>query len=287
MRVAIIGAGNVGRTLGRLFRGNGLCEIGDILNRSRRSAEEAADFIGGGRPIADIGELTSADVWMMSVSDPAIHPMAVELAQIAAASSGTIAFHCSGSIPSSALDPLAAKGVHICSIHPVKSFADPQTSLETFRGTFCGAEGDGCAVAVAGAMFEGCGAKVFRLKTEEKEIYHAASVFVCNYVTALLDVGLKCFERAGVDRAMALDVMGPLVMETVRNNLEQGPEASLTGPIARGDHVLVREHISKLEEWDADIAALYRELAKPALDISRRKGAADAKGLEAIKTLLT
>ncbi len=286
MRLSIIGAGHVGRTLGRLFRENGLCEIGDVLNRSPRSAERAAGFIGGGRVIADTSELTPADVLMISVSDAAIHSMAIELAQTNAARPGAIAFHCSGGVPSSALDPLAHKGVKTCAVHPVKSFADPETCVETFPGTFCGAEGDGHALDLVDQLFEGCGAKIFRLKTEEKEIYHAANVFICNYLTSLLDVGLKCYERAGVERGTALEVMGPLVMETVRNNLELGPETALTGPIARGDHELVRKHIQKLTDWDAGVAALYKALAKAAVDVSRRKGAADAKRLETIETLL-
>lgn len=145
MRISIIGAGHVGRTLGRLFHDSGLCEIGDILNRSRQSAERAADFIGGG-------------------------------------------------LPSSALGPLADKGLEVCAVHPVKSFADPETCIETFAGTFCAAEGDDRALDIVSDLFEGCGATVFRLRTEQKEIYHAATVFVCNYLTTLLDVGLKCFE---------------------------------------------------------------------------------------------
>ncbi len=277
MRITIIGAGHVGRTLGRLFQDSGHCEIGDVLNRSLKSAERAAAFIGGGGPIADIGDLAPADVLMMSVSDASIHPMAVALAETGAMRPGTIAFHCSGGVPSSALEPLAGQGVRICAVHPVKSFADPETSLRTFRGTYCSAEGEGQACDTVGQLFEGCGARIFRLKTEEKEIYHAASVFVCNYLTTLMDVGLQCYGRAGVERETALTVMGPLVMETVRNNLEQGPENALTGPIARGDHNLVRKHIEKLAAWDAGVAALYRELAKATVDISRRKGVADDK----------
>jgi len=286
MRLNIIGAGHVGRTLGRLFHDSGLCEVGDILNQSRQSAAEAADFIGKGRPIADIGDLAPADVWMMSVSDAAIQPIAVDVARSSAALPGTVAFHCSGGVPSTALAPLANKGFDVCAVHPVKSLADPEACVRTFAGTFCGAEGNDRALEVVGNLFEDCGGRIFRLKTEEKEIYHAASVFVCNYVTALLDVGLKCFKRSGIERETALEVMGPLVMETVRNNLNAGPEASLTGPIARGDAALVRKHIQKLADWDAGVAALYRELAEPTVDISRRKGVADPEALETIKALL-
>lgn len=286
MKMTIIGAGNVGRTLGRLFRANGLCEVGDILNRSWQSAAEAVDFIGGGRPLSAIDELTAADAIMISVSDAAIHSLAVDLARSAAARPGTVAFHCSGGVPSTALAPLAEKGLDTCAVHPVKSFADPGSSVGTFPGTYCGAEGSDRALDIASDLFESCGGKVFRLKTEQKEIYHAATVFACNYLTALLDVGLKCFERSGVERATALEIMAPLVWETVRNTLERGPDAALTGPIARGDHDLFRKHLLKLQAWDPEVAVLYRELAKPALDISRRKGAAHAADLEAIKAFL-
>jgi predicted short-subunit dehydrogenase-like oxidoreductase (DUF2520 family) len=286
MRLNIVGAGDVGRTLARLFRENGLCEIGGIVNSSIHSAEQAAEFIGGGWPVANIRALTPADIIMISVSDAAINAVAVSLADEDIVQEGAIAFHCSGGVPSSALGPLAKKGVKTCAVHPVKSFSDPETCLRTFPGTFCGAEGDDHARDLVGRLFEGCGARIFTLKTEEKEIYHAGGVFVCNYLTALLDFGLKCYEHAGLERGTALEVMGPLVLETVRNVLEFGPEPALTGPVARGDHELVRNHILKLTEWDAGVAALYRELGKAAVDIARRKGAADPRRLAITETLL-
>ena len=47
----LIGAGHVGRVLGRLFAQQGCFQIGQVLTRSASSAREAVAFIGAGGAI--------------------------------------------------------------------------------------------------------------------------------------------------------------------------------------------------------------------------------------------
>ena len=57
---------------------------------------------------------------------------------------------------------------------------------------------------------------MFDIEPQSKTIYHAASVFVCNYLTALLEIGARCYEKSGLDRGTAMQVMEPLVREIGR-----------------------------------------------------------------------
>ena len=121
----VIGCGNLGRTLCRLWHDSGTFRIGCIRNRSLESAKEAAAFIGGGTPVADAAGLTSAEVTLLATPDDAIEEAAERFAQSGVLRPGDLVFHASGSLSSAILTPVRAAGAHVGSVHPIHSFADP------------------------------------------------------------------------------------------------------------------------------------------------------------------
>lgn len=285
-RLNIIGCGHVARSIGRLLHEQGVFALGDVLCRSRTSACRGVAFMRAGRAVAELGEMRRADVFMLGVPDDHIQACAQRLARSGLLAPGNIVFHFSGSLPSSELDSVTAYGALTASIHPIKSFADPEGSCRTFAGTYCGIEGDAAAVGVLTRGFEGIGGKVIPIDAANKDIYHAASVFVCNYVTALLEVGLRCYMKAGLDREAARDIMAPLVRETVENVLRLDTVKGLTGPVARGDHGVVARELNALENWDPDLGELYRGLGKIALDLSTLQGNASEASLKILRDTL-
>ncbi len=284
--LTIIGCGKVGKTLGRLWEMNGVFEIGDVLNRSVGSSSEAVEFIQAGRPVGGFGEMGRADVFLIGTSDDHILPSCEALAASGKLKPGNVVFQCSGAIPSADLSAAKEAGALVASVHPVKSFAAPEVSVATFGGTFCGSEGDDEAIAVLSSAFEAIGGRMFGIDPEQKTIYHAALVLVCNYLTALLEVGIGTFSKAGVQRETALRVMEPLVRETVDNVFEFGTVRALTGPIARGDEQVVARQLAAVSEWDERVGEIYRELGAVALGLSRGQGTASAEALDALTRLL-
>lgn len=138
----------------------------------------------------------------------------------------------------------------MASVHPVKSFSDPADAAGSFDGTYCAFEGDDKALAILGPAFRAIGGEIFRIDPAYKTIYHAASVIVCNYLVALLEVGLRAYAKSGMPNNLALKTMEPMVRETVDNVFKAGTARALTGPIARGDHMVVlRRHEAFLEAW--------------------------------------
>jgi predicted short-subunit dehydrogenase-like oxidoreductase (DUF2520 family) len=134
--------------------------------------------------------------------------------------------------------------------------------------------------------FERIGARVFEIEPSAKTLYHAAGVIVCNYLTALLDTGARCYEKAGIARGDAMRMMQPLVRETLDNVFALGPARALTGPIARGDIDVVGRQVEAVEKADPRIAAVYRELGKVAVELAHEQGGADAGALKAIERIL-
>lgn len=282
----IIGAGRVGRTLAFLWKAKHVFVVQDVLTGSIRSAGSAVSFIGEGHAVAMLAEMRPADVWMIATPDRHIVSVAENLALTGILRAQDIVFHCSGSMTSGDLSAAAAQGASVASVHPLKTFADPGDAVRTFTGTFCVVEGEGTALDVLAPAFERIGGRIAQIDPQFKTVYHAASVIVCNYLTALLETGLRCYEKAGLPRATAADMMEPLVRETLENVFRLGTASALTGPVARGDDPVVASHVAALSSWDRRIAAIYRDLGAIAVELARTRGEADADALARIEALL-
>jgi predicted short-subunit dehydrogenase-like oxidoreductase (DUF2520 family) len=268
----IVGAGHVGRALGRLFAARGVLSVQDVLTRSMASAQAAVAFIGAGHAADAIAALRQADVWMLAVSDDRIAEMAAQLAA-GRDMHGAVVFHCSGAKASAELAPLRAAGAFVASVHPVRSFADPQQVAAAFEGTFCGIEGDQEALALLNPAFAAIGARLVPIEARAKTVYHAASVFASNYLTTVLDAALRAYQAAGIPDEVARELARPLALETLANVFRLGPETALSGPIARGDAATVARQQAAVTAWDPATGALYEALAAATWDLAARRNA--------------
>jgi predicted short-subunit dehydrogenase-like oxidoreductase (DUF2520 family) len=211
-----------------------------------------------------------ASAWMLAVGDDQIAQVAARLAR-AQPLGGALVFHCSGARSSSELQAAAQAGALAASVHPVRSFADPQAVAASFDGTFCGIEGDARALALAGPAFEAIGARLVPIDAQAKTVYHAASVFASNYLVTVLDAALRAWQAAGVPEQVARELARPLATETLANVLRMGAEQALTGPIARGDHATVERQQAAISAWDAPTGALYAALADATRALAGRR----------------
>jgi predicted short-subunit dehydrogenase-like oxidoreductase (DUF2520 family) len=283
----IIGAGRVGRTLASLWEEKHTFALRDVLDRTGAGARSAVAFIGDGVPIDDIGKLRHADIWMITTPDRQIRGMAEAVAAAGLLRADDIVFHCSGSMSSAELEAASAAGALVASVHPLKTFAEPRDAVRTFPGTYCAAEGDEGALEILRPAFERIGGNVSLIDAQSKIVYHAASVIVCNYLAALVETGLRCYEKAGIPREVTSAMTQPILRETLENVISLGPAHALTGPIARGDASVVARHLQALDAWDATAAQIYRRLGVAAVDLARERGEADAEALRTIEALLS
>jgi predicted short-subunit dehydrogenase-like oxidoreductase (DUF2520 family) len=266
----IVGAGHVGRVLGRLFAGAGAFEVQDVLTRSEASALDAVGFIGSGRVARSHAGLRAADAWMLAVGDDQIAAVCEALAQRGLLD-GALVFHCSGAKASGELDAARRRGALVASVHPVRSFADPAAVAADFAGTFCGVEGDAAALAQLLAALEAIGARPVAIDAAAKTVYHAASVFASNYLVTVMDAALRAYQAAGIAEPVARELARPLATEALANVFRIGPEAALTGPVARGDMATVARQQAAVEAWDAPTGRLYAALVEATLGLADRK----------------
>lgn len=287
LRLNIIGCGNVGKSLGRLWTETNVFEIGDILTQSLESATAAKQWIGSGHPISSMNSMQPADVFLITTSDDTLADAAESLVKANILKTGNIVLHCSGALSSEVLQLTQQSGAYTASIHPVKSFATPCESLSDFQGTFCGCEGDKKALEVLEPAFEKIGATTFQVDPQQKPLYHAASVLSCNYLTSLIEVSTQAYEKAGIPREIAQKIMQPIVQGTVDNIFEHGTTKALTGPIARGDTKTVSNQLNAMENWNPAYAEIYKSLGLVACSLSEKQGNASAAQLNEMRGSLS
>lgn len=282
----IVGCGRAGRTFARLFAQSHAFMVQDLYDLNASAARACAQFADAGQPVKRLADMRPAPVWLIATPDDAIVDTSAALAASGKVAPGNIVVHLSGATPSLDMAAVIGIGAHAGSFHPLKTFADPGYAAGSFPGTYVALEGDKKALKVLRVALRKIGARVFEIEPGNKVLYHAGSVMVCNYLSALLEAGLRCYEAAGIKLDTAYKLMEPLVRETVDNVFRVGTVRSLTGPIARGDHAVVARQLDAVSRRDRELGALYRELGRVALGLARSKGEAESRNLARIARVL-
>lgn len=266
--IIIIGAGKLGKTLGKLFADAKLVTINNVLNSTIKSSQDAVDFIGAGVAAKSFEDIAQSDIYLITTPDNQIKKTCVELNKYGLLREGNIVFHCSGSLSASeVLTDAVNNNCYIASIHPMRSFADPANSVNEYTGTYCAVEGDTQALNLLVPMFTNIGATCFDINSNKKGAYHAAGVFGSNYVVTLAHAAMQSLESAGVDSQLCIEIITNLMKNTV-SNLEKtkSTRKALTGPIQRGDAGTISKHIAALPT--EQLIKLYKILGVSTLELA-------------------
>jgi predicted short-subunit dehydrogenase-like oxidoreductase (DUF2520 family) len=267
----IIGAGKVGKVLGRLFVQHQVFQIKQIVCRSGLTSEQAVAFIGAGTATSNFAELVRADVTMLTVPDDQIAHVCQELTGLGLITSGSIIFHCSGAKASTELIAASETGAALASVHPVCSFADPARLVMNFSDTICSLEGDETALQVLTPALQAIQAKVVQINAANKLLYHAGSVFASNYLVTLMETALQTYQAAGIPADVARAMAEPLAKQSLENVFELGTITALTGPIARGDRAIVEKQVEVVRAWNANAGNLYSAFTPLTVALAARK----------------
>ncbi len=270
LTLSCIGAGRLGKTLCHLFAQH--LHIGHIINCSEDSARLAVKFIGAGQ--ARRVPVDSADIWLIATPDNEIKAASAVLRTASVLRESDTVFHCSGALNAAELD---ISDCHTASVHPIHSFADPQQSISQFAGTPCGMEGNRSALDRLQPLFERVAAKPFVIDSQQKALYHAATVMTCNYLVSLLELGQKMLTAAGVSPQQGVNPLEPLIRQTLDNYFNTDAISALTGPISRGDTATVASHIQALQQQPNNWQQVYRALGNTTRVIAAKAGPEQAQ----------
>jgi predicted short-subunit dehydrogenase-like oxidoreductase (DUF2520 family) len=218
--VAIVGQGRVGGALANAFRAAGI-EVEGPLAR---------------------GERPTADVVLLCVPDG-------EIAAAAAAVDARFVGHTSGATPLDDVD---------FGLHPLQTVAGPETSFDGCGCAIAGASAE--ALAVARELALAARMEPFEIDDSARAAYHASASIASNFLVTLEWMAERVAAAAGIAAADARRMLTPLVRQTADNWAELGPEAALTGPIARGDELTVARQRRAVADAAPDLLPAFDAL---------------------------
>ena len=257
--LAIIGAGRVGRALGRRFRELGW-KIGVVVTRNKESAQRAVRFIGAGkaREVA-VREILASSVILIAVPDDAVKEAARELARIGGEElHDKIVLHTSGALDSSVLSELKKYGAAVGEMHPLQTFSG--IAVPALEGRIFAIGGDAVAVRKARQMVRSLGGSPVRIPAGKKSIYHAAAAMAAGQALALQEAAAQLLISIGMSRREAVRALLPLTRQVLDNYERLGPRASWTGPLSRGDFEVIAAHLEALLHAPPEFRETYENL---------------------------
>ena len=244
MRVALVGAGNVGTAVAHLLSRKDH-EVVGVSSRSPDTASRAAERLR--TEVFAIEDLPGADLVLVGASDAAIEGVAAAIA--GRVSEGASVCHFAGSFGPSVLQPVISKGAHACAIHPVQA-------CPTFDAAVARLPGSAWGITCSDPASDSRMMKLIEvdldgypvvLSEEVRSIWHAAAVTTSNGMAALLAAGEDMLADIGISDPIR--VLGPLAAGTIQNARDGGGgAATLTGPVVRGEKETVRRHVVALTE---------------------------------------
>jgi predicted short-subunit dehydrogenase-like oxidoreductase (DUF2520 family) len=288
--LSIVGAGRVGRTLGKRLHERGW-RIGAVVTRSPKTAHAAVQVIGAGTPFAISSsgtfselprrsrldsvrrpkkprrdasfkrEASAPEVILITVPDDSLPDVVRELAKLSASAwRGKIVLHTSATLDRTALAPLARLGAATGSLHPMQAFGG--RVIPNLSNVIFAVEGDAKARRTAQLIGKSLGGFPVAIATRDKPVYHAAAVLAAGSLYPTIEAGVQLLIRIGFTRPRAMQTLIPLIRQIFDNIERIGPRAAWTGPLSRGDYGIVAKHAKALKSYPKETRQAYAALAQ-------------------------
>ena len=267
MKVFILGAGKVGRALAAALKKHGV-----------KVKLHAARKVLPRKPI-------DASVIVLALRDKQLGPFATELAN-GLVKKSTVVVHNAGSQSAEAIAPLRGECAGIAQMHPMISFASTDFFPSLKRG-HVHVKGDAKAETKARKLAKKLGMTPRTFANKFDPIaYHAAAGLVANGAAALAAIGVELLAVAGVPRAIAPKMLGPLLRSVAENVEELGFPDALTGPVRRGEAASIEKQIGILKSKLPAALTLYVASGLAQLPIARKIGDAPKKQFDEVEAVL-
>ena len=275
LRFGIVGAGRLGRVIGRALQARdfSLVAATSATQVGRDGAAHALQV-----PVFDDPLLATVDVDVVLICAPddAIAEVAARLAERAPSTTPyrLRVVHTSGCVSLEALEPLRAAGHDVLSMHPLQT-------ITAASGAGAG-ELTGAAAAITAhdeatrtfghALAHALNMHPFDLADEARPIYHAASAVAANFTVTMQAMVRDFAASAGLHEGMARNAFCALARSAIDRVEHEGPEAALTGPIARGDQATIAAHLAAIDDVAPQHSATYRALVHATVQLAVSSG---------------
>lgn len=266
MKIGIIGAGRVGTSMAKYISENSEHLITGFYSRTFKSTEESADFCNT-KAFSTLSELLiSSDTLFITVNDREIKNVwdCIDKKLV----KNKIICHFSGSLSSDVFTDSAELGAYAGSIHPIYAFSSKFSSYKLLDSAFFTLEGCEIFLQKAKSLLKNTKNRFYTVDKEKKPLYHTALAMSSNLLMGLLYTSTELLKDCGFSEQASYALIAPLMLDNLKNALENGVEQALTGAIERGDADTVEKHLCIP---DAQAKKIYKALGIKVLQIAKSK----------------
>ena len=267
LRVGLIGAGRAGTVIARaLERAGHPCVAVDAISDAARA--RVAQLLPSAEIVDAVAVCATSDLVLVGVPDTAIRTVVQGLVAAHAITERHIVMHLSGAHGVDALQSASEVGAMVIAAHPAMTLHGRAEDVQRLEHCPFAITAVGDALPIAQALVLELGGEPFVVDEADRMKYHAALAHASNHAVTLIAQSMELLAEAGIDKPG--EYMRQLVAASIENALRDGDRA-LTGPVARGDFVTVREHLHALEAARPSTRAAYVAMAKATTDRQRRE----------------
>lgn len=234
--IALIGSGNLAWHLGPELENAGQ-RIVEIYSRNIENARKLQKRLYSAEVNDSLDfSKSKAQIFFLCVSDDAIEEVAREIVL----PDDALLAHTSGSQPLSKLGYAATAQIGV--FYPLQTFTkSKQVSFEDIP-LLIEAE-DRHTGKVLSRIGKSISKKVMQIRSEDRIAIHVAAVFACNFTNHFFSIAEQILGKHN----QKLELLRPLIAETMNKSLDIGPEKARTGPAVREDMETLDRHMAFLE----------------------------------------
>lgn len=234
--IALIGSGNVATWVAARLEKSQEFPIGQVYSPTLDHARALADRVGAAA-IDDLGNLNpGCDLFLFALRDDAYPDILKEIPFRM-----PLALHTAGSVSQRMFEPYAdSYGV----VYPLQTLSKGM-DFEAVKVPVC-VEGDrlGDQTARVGRLVAELSDVHCEMTEAQRAVVHLAAVFACNFSNALCDIA----DRLLGEHGLSLELLMPLMHQTLAKLESMSPAEAQTGPAVRRDTVVMGRQMMALSD---------------------------------------
>lgn len=244
MRIVLLGSGNVANHLGKALYHSEYAVV-QVYSRSLEHAQSLAAELECAAT-DQLDQLFSADCYILAVKDDAIAALAQALPE-----AGKIVLHTSGSVPLSVVQKYHP---HAGVLYPLQTFSKKR-AVDFLQVPLCIEASNEITLEKLSLLANAISDEVIEMDSAKRKALHVAAVVAANFSNHLYLQAQTILQEQGLD----MDILLPLIKESVAKLSTQSPFEAQTGPARRNDQEVIAQHLAFLESKKG-LQELYRVL---------------------------
>lgn len=253
VKIAMIGAGNLATRISVSLKAKNV-DVVQVFSRTEKSASVLAQKLRCGFTCDPLNVTNDADIYIISVSDSALCELLPKINF-----NNKLIAHTAGSV---SIDVLKESSANYGVFYPLQTFSKQRT-IDFSLVPFCIEANSFANERILVELASKLSGDVRIISSEQRKQIHLAAVFASNFVNHMLAVSSKIL----AEKEVPLDILFPLIDETIAKAKAIDPVLAQTGPAVRNDQNTIAEHMRMLSKT-SDLKELYDNLSKSILNFS-------------------